>query len=140
MHAILQTAVYSQNHSVSNCFRASAITFCKYNSSSTRPNFLGSFRNTILKSSTLSLCRGAAIFAASRHYTLIPLRPRFGRNTISFRYSVTMSSRTATDSGDGFGSSPKAYIRSFTSVRKIFCIAVQSFWKRFCFRAFRRGL
>ena len=31
-------------------------------------------------------------------------------------YSVTMSSRTATDSGDGFGSSPNAYINSFTSV------------------------
>jgi len=28
-----------------------------------------------------------------------------------------MSSRTATDSGDGFGSSPKAYIKSFTLVR-----------------------
>lgn len=94
------------------------MTFCKYNNSSTRPNFLGSFRNTILKSSTLSLCRGAAILAASRHYTLIRLRCFVG-NTISFRYSVTISSRTATDSGDGFGSSPKAYIRSFTSVRKI---------------------
>lgn len=37
--------------------------------------------------------------------------------TISLMYSVTMSSRTATDSGEGFGSSPKAYIRSFTAIR-----------------------
>lgn len=58
--------------SVSNCFRASAITFCKYNNSSTRPNFLGSFLNTILKSSTLSLCLGAAILAASIHYSSVP--------------------------------------------------------------------
>jgi hypothetical protein len=34
-------------------------------------------------------------------------------------YSVTISSRTATESGDGFGSSPKAYMRSFTDVRNI---------------------
>jgi hypothetical protein len=32
-------------------------------------------------------------------------------------YSVTMSSRTATDSGEGFELSPKAYMRSFTLVR-----------------------
>jgi hypothetical protein len=47
-----------------------------------------------------------------------PLDSSWG--TISLMYSVTMSSRTATESGEGFGSSPKAYIRSFTfsSMRK----------------------
>ena len=39
-----------------------------------------------------------------------------GGVTISLMYSVTMSSRTVTDSGEGFGSSPNAYINSFTSV------------------------
>jgi hypothetical protein len=38
-------------------------------------------------------------------------------STISLMYSVTISSRTATLSGFGFGSSPKAYMRSFTMVR-----------------------
>jgi hypothetical protein len=32
-------------------------------------------------------------------------------------YSVMMSSRTATDSGSGFGSSPKAYMSNLTVVR-----------------------
>ena len=64
-------------------------------------------------------------------------------NTISLMYSVTMSSRTATDSGAGFGSSPKAYIRSFTTVTRVFMDlrgkrTVQSFWNRFCLRALRR--
>ena len=66
----------SYRSSVSNCFRASAITFCKYNNSSTLPNFLGSFRKTILKSSTLSLCLGAAILAASMHYPVSVSAPK----------------------------------------------------------------
>jgi len=72
--------------SVSNCFRASAITFCKYNNSSTRPNFLGSFLNTILKSSTLSLCLGAAILAASIHYSsVLDDNPRPSHTFAQFR-------------------------------------------------------
>jgi hypothetical protein len=108
---------YPSIYSVSNCFLASAMTFCKYNNSSTRPNFFGSFLNAILKSSTFNLCRGAAILAASRHCLHQRcLRGGVGGVTISLMYSVTMSSRTVTDSGEGFGSSPNAYINSFTSV------------------------
>ena len=93
------------------------MTFCKYNNSSTRPNFFGSFLNAILKSSTFNLCRGAAILAASRHCLHQRcLEGEVGGVTISLMYSVTMSSRTVTDSGEGFGSSPNAYINSFTSV------------------------
>jgi hypothetical protein len=48
-------------------------------------------------------------------------RGRRGRgkqaDTISLMYSVMMSSRTAADSGSGFGSSPKAYMSNLTVVR-----------------------
>lgn len=48
------------------------------------------------------------------------LREREGKedSTISLMYSVKMSSRTATDSGSGFGSSPKAYMSNLTVVRR----------------------
>src|SRR5277367_251642 len=119
MHLSISSSIHSSPYiySVSNCFLASAMTFCKYNNSSTRPNFFGSFLNAILKSSTFNLCRGAAILAASRHCLHQRcLEGEVGGVTISLMYSVTMSSRTVTDSGVGFGSSPNAYINSFTSV------------------------
>jgi hypothetical protein len=122
---------YPSIYSVSNCFLASAMTFCKYNNSSTRPNFFGSFLNAILKSSTFNLCRGAAILAASRHcLNQRCIQGWGGGGTISLMYSVTMSSRTVTDSGEGFGSSPNAYINNFTSV---------SWMRRDLYNLFGRG-